>query len=91
MNSALLHPEIQQFINDHLKDDPTKLLLKHKTIFDVPITEIVAQIQAKARCEKKLPTWFTTDNIYYPNKLNIEQTSSEKTARYKASIIDGKT
>lgn len=89
MNSALLHPEIQQFINDHLKDDPTKLLLKHKTIFDVPIAEIVAQIQAKARCKKKLPTWFTTENIYYPNKLNIEQTSSEKTARYKASIIDG--
>lgn len=28
-------------------------------------------------------------NIYYPNKLNIEQTSSEITAGYKAQLING--
>lgn len=89
MNLAILQPEIQQFINDHLKDDPTKLLLKHKTISGIPFAEIMEQMQAKARCEKKLPTWFSTEHIYYPNKLNIEQTSSEKTAEYKANIVQG--
>src|SRR5690606_37778030 len=39
---------------------------------------------------QKLPTWFNTPNIYYPNKLNIEQTSSELTANYKANLINGK-
>ncbi|EDP96298.1 RsmD family RNA methyltransferase [Kordia algicida OT-1] len=89
MNLQLLTPEIQQFINDHLKDNPTKLLLKHKEVFGVPFTEIIEQIQAKTRCEKKLPTWFNAENIYYPNKLNIEQTSSEKTANYKAKLLSG--
>ncbi|MGH1386849.1 THUMP-like domain-containing protein [Kordia sp.] len=89
MNLALLTSEIQQFINDHLKTDPTKLLLKYKAISGIPFTEIIEQIQAKARCEKKLPTWFSTENIYFPNKLNIEQTSSEQTAFYKATLLQG--
>lgn len=91
MNSAILTSEIQHFINAHLHDDLTKLLLKHKEISGIPFREIIEQIEAKKRCKKKLPTWFTTENIYYPNKLNIEQTSSEETATYKASLLNGKT
>ncbi|MGS0527540.1 hypothetical protein ACU8V7_22505 [Zobellia nedashkovskayae] len=41
--------------------------------------------------KKKLPTWFSTANIYYPNKLNIEQTSSETSAKYKAELVSGKS
>lgn len=89
MNSALLTPEIQHFINEHLHDDLTKLLLKYKEIDGIPFSEIIEQIEAKRRCEKKLPTWFTSENIYFPNKLNIEQTSSEQTANYKASLMKG--
>jgi len=89
LNKALLNSEIQQFINDHLKDDPAKLLLKHKEVSGIPFAEIMEQIQAKAKCEKKLPTWFATAAIYFPNKLNIEQTSSERTATYKATLLHG--
>ncbi|MBC8754607.1 RsmD family RNA methyltransferase [Kordia sp. YSTF-M3] len=89
MNLALLTPKIQQFITEHLHDDPTTLLLKHKEVDGIPFAEIIEQIQAKARCEKKLPTWFNAANSYFPNKLNIEQTSSEQTAKYKASLIKG--
>jgi len=89
LNLALLTSEIQEFIHKHLKDDVTKLLLKHKQVSGIPFTEIIEQIQAKVRCEKKLPTWFATENIYFPNKLNIEQTSSEQTANYKATLVHG--
>lgn len=89
MNEAILTPEIQQFIEEHLYDNPTKLLLKYKELNGIVFTEILEQIEAKVRCKKKLPTWFSTKNIYYPNKLNIEQTSSEKTAAYKASLVQG--
>ena len=89
MNLALLKPEIQQFINEHLHDDSTKLLLKYKVIEGVPFAEILEQIEAKAKCEKKLPTWFQASNCYFPTKLNIEQTSSEETAKYKASLLQG--
>jgi len=89
LNLALLKPEIQQFINEHLHDDSTKLLLKYKEIEGVPFAEILEQIEAKAKCEKKLPTWFQASNCYFPTKLNIEQTSSEETAKYKASLLQG--
>jgi hypothetical protein len=89
LNLALLTPEIQHFINEHLYDDLTKLLLKHKEIEGIPFSEIMEQMEAKVRCEKKLPTWFEAKNIYFPNKLNIEQTSSEQTAAYKANLLKG--
>lgn len=53
--------------------------------------ELAEQLEAKKKSKDKLPTWFNSSNIYYPNKLNIEQTSSEVTAKYKAQIVSGKS
>lgn len=51
--------------------------------------ELANQISAKNKAAKKLPTWFNTEQIYYPSTLSIEQTSSEKTAAYKSELIKG--
>ncbi|MCT4629611.1 class I SAM-dependent methyltransferase [Winogradskyella sp.] len=91
MNKTILHTEIQEFINSNLNSDISNLLLKGIHFEDIDSKTIIEQIEAKKRCEKKLPTWFNTENIYYPNKLNIEQTSSEITAKYKANLISGKS
>ena len=91
MNNKILHKEVQNFINSNLKADITKLILKGSPFDNITIQEIAEQIEAKKRCEKKLPTWFTLKNVYYPNKLNIEQTSSEITAKHKASLVSGAT
>ncbi len=89
MNERILNNDIQKFIDQHLNESPTKLILKGSPFPEVTIQEIVGQIISKKKCQKKLPTWFKTDNIYYPNKINIEQTSSEITANYKSNIIEG--
>ncbi|WP_111307613.1 class I SAM-dependent methyltransferase [Confluentibacter sediminis] len=91
MNKLILNTDIQIFINSHLHANISEILLKGTTFESVSTKDIVEQIEAKIKCEKKLPTWFQTQNIYYPNKLNIEQTSSEITAKYKAGLISGKT
>ena len=91
MNNNILNKDVQQFINDHLKSDVTKLILKGSPFECVSIPEIAEQILAKNSCEKKLPTWFNSEKIYYPNKLNIEQTSSEITAKYKSDLVSRKT
>lgn len=91
MNAVILHPEVQDYINKNLKIDPSVLILKGIPFTELKVSEVVEQIEAKNKCEKKLPTWFRQDNIYYPNKLNIEQTSSELTADYKSRLIKGKT
>ncbi|WP_317168459.1 THUMP-like domain-containing protein [Costertonia aggregata] len=65
-------------------------VLFKKSIFDgVANKEIVQQLESKKKCKNKLPTWFNTKGIYYPKKIHIEQTSSEITAKYKASLVDG--
>ena len=91
MNSDILHIKIQEFINLNLKSDISDLLLKGIPFKHIDSKLIIEQIESKKRSEKKLPTWFSTKNIYYPNKLNIEQTSSEITAKYKANLVLGKS
>ncbi len=91
MNLSILNPEIQEYIDSHLNSDLTKIILKGSPFKNVTIQDLIEQIEAKKKCQKKLPTWFSAPNIYYPNKLNIEQTSSEETAKYKASLLSGES
>lgn len=89
LNTTILNKEVQEFINANLKSNITQLILKGSPFSNVSIQEIAEQITAKSKCEHKLPTWFKAKNIYYPNKLNIEQTSSEITANYKSNLVSG--
>ncbi|SDX24615.1 hypothetical protein SAMN05444411_10423 [Lutibacter oricola] len=89
MNLSILNTEVQEFITSNLKTDITKLVLKGSPFENVTIQELAEQITSKNKCKLKLPNWFSTKNIYYPNKLNIEQTSSEITAKYKANLVSG--
>lgn len=89
MNNHLLKAEVQQFINEHLSADIPSLVLKKQLFDNVSNAELAQQIEAKKRSKKKLPSWFAKNQIYYPEKLNIEQSSSEITAKYKAHLVDG--
>ncbi|SDS17096.1 Conserved hypothetical protein 95 [Polaribacter sp. KT25b] len=89
MKLAILQPEVQQFIVDNLKSDITKLILKGSPFDKISTQELANQIVAKQKSEHKLATWFATENIYYPPKISIEQTSSEITANYKSNLVKG--
>ena len=91
MNKNILNTGVQVFIENNLNADILSVMLSKPTFKDIPQKELVQQIESKKKARSKLPTWFNTPLIYYPNKLHIEQTSSEITARYKASLVDGKT
>lgn len=91
MNPDILNSETQSFISDQLNTDITKLILKGSPFAHITIQELVEQIESKRKCKAKLPLWYNSENIYYPNKLNIEQTSSEITAKYKSQLISGNT
>lgn len=91
MNKHLLNTGNQLFIKNNTSADISSLLLKKIVFKDVNQQELIEQIEAKKRCQNKLKTWYNTPNIYYPNKLNIEQTSSEITAEYKANLVSGKS
>lgn len=86
---SLLQPKIQDFINKNLNEDSTKLALKKNPFPEVNYSVLINQIIAKKKAKDKLPTWFLSENIIYPEKISIEQTSSEITANYKASLVSG--
>lgn len=91
MDNSILNKDVQEFINSNLNNDSASLILKGIPFNTINTKDVIEQIEAKKRCEKKLPTWFNAKKIYYPNKLNIEQTSSEITASYKANLVNGKS
>lgn len=91
MNNNLLHTEVQNFIDHNLKTDLPTLVLKGSPFEDLSIKELANQVLCKSKCESKLPTWYQAKGIYYPNPVNIEQTSSEITAHYKSTLVSGNT
>ncbi len=91
MNKNILNTGVQVFIENNLNADILSVMLSKPTFKDISQKELVQQIESKKKAQSKLPTWFNTPLIYYPNKLHIEQTSSEITARYKANLVNGKT
>ena len=89
MDLLILKHEIQAFINANVGKSISKLALQKNPFPEVNWITILNQIEAKTKAKDKLPNWFSAENIIYPSKISIEQTSSEKTASYKASVVSG--
>ncbi|MCT8340206.1 class I SAM-dependent methyltransferase [Flavobacteriaceae bacterium TK19130] len=90
MNQKLLQKDVQEFIAS-FDGDLTRLALKGSQFDGITTQELLEQIESRQKADKKLPTWYSEEGIYWPSKVSIEQTSSEKTAAYKTSLIKGKS
>jgi 16S rRNA G966 N2-methylase RsmD len=66
-------------------------LLKGKLIYGVPAAIIADQIAGRRKSKSKIPTLYSNRGIIYPPGINLEQSSSEATALFKASLLGGKT
>ncbi|GGE27181.1 THUMP-like domain-containing protein [Psychroflexus planctonicus] len=78
-----------QFIKENIDSQLTELVLKGFPFEDVDASFLAQQISARQRMKKKLPSWIAKDDVVFPPKLNLAQSSSEETANYKAKIING--
>jgi len=90
MNNKLLAKAVQDYISANLNADVNEIALAKSPFYGIHPSELANQILARKKSEKKLPTWFCAQAIYYPPSLSIEQTSSEVTAKYKAKLAKGK-
>lgn len=84
---SLFLDQVQNYIIAHEHDDERNLVLRHKEILGVPSSLIAEQIACRRKAKEKLPLYYQTPGIIYPPPLNLEQTSSEQTARFKSSLI----
>ena len=78
----------RDFIDKHLKDDVRQLALQ-KFPDDIDKMLVLNQIEVRQLLSKKVPSWASNPDLLFPKHLSIEQCSSELTAKYKASIIEG--
>ena len=90
MNKSILSNRVQEFIGFYA-DAISKLAFSGSPFSNISVQELIQQIESRRKIAKKLPSWYNKSGIYYPPKANLEQTSSEVTAKYKASLVKGKT
>jgi 16S rRNA G966 N2-methylase RsmD len=81
----------KSFIKTHQNDEVTTLLLQAKKFPNLNIPDLVLQIKARQKAKRKLPEWFENEEIIFPKMLSVEQCSSEITAKFKASLVQGET
>ena len=84
-------PELRDFIQQHINDDTAELLLAARRYQGIDIPFVVEQIEARKRLKTKLPEWYENAELVMGGRVPAEQCSSEATARYKRSIIEGKS
>jgi hypothetical protein len=85
--SELSKPEIVSFIIQNENIDVNQLLLSGKEIYGVSSSLIANQIKGRAKAKEKLPAFYHNSQIIYPPQLNLEQSSSDYTAKFKADLV----
>lgn len=85
----LINEQTRDFIRQHENDDVRRLALQGAKDPEVDLMVALQQIAGRQTARRKLPSWAAVDGLFYPPHLNMEQCSSEQTARYKASLLKG--
>lgn len=76
----------RKYILAHRHEDVRQLALSGRNA-EVDMPMALQQIAGWQTAQKKLPSWAAVEDILYPPHLNMEQCSSEQTARYKAKVV----
>ena len=86
----LQNPEVQDWIHDNVNQNVYELALKKSPFAGIEMKDLVQQIQGLQTAKTKFPILYQK-GILFPPKLNLEQTSSQATALYKANLLQGET
>ena len=95
---SMINEATKEYIRRHRTDDVRLLALKQskhpsqeasycvaKETVDIPMA--LQQINGWQTARNKLPEWAAVEGLIYPPHLSMEQCSSERTARYKSSLV----
>ena len=78
----LQRPEVRDFLEKHLDDDPALFAMKYHSLKDVPVRAVAEQIACRRKAHNKLPE-LSKRNLFYTS-LALEQASGERAACYKS-------
>ncbi|MEJ0054642.1 MAG: hypothetical protein WDN75_02760 [Bacteroidota bacterium] len=83
----LLKEDVQDFIFLNENADVQKLLLKQGDVLGVPTENIAQQLTGRKKAKTKIASWYNMRGIIYPPSLNMEQSSSDATAKFKLALL----
>ena len=89
MNKLLLNTDVYNFLVENEHNSATNIILKGSPFKGITSQELAQQLVGYQKSKKKLPTWYASNEVLYPPSLNLEQTSSEETAKYKSNLVSG--
>jgi hypothetical protein len=78
---------VQQYIREHENSNARDIVLRHKSVLGIPAAHLFDQIASRKKSKEKLPLFYNTRGIIFCPPDNLEQSSSEATASYKAGMI----
>ncbi|MFK7982283.1 MAG: rRNA adenine N-6-methyltransferase family protein [Saprospiraceae bacterium] len=82
---------LQYFIQKNHHKNLAQLAFKKTLVEGYDNRFVLNQLYGKQKAKNKLPYLFNNDQILYPVKVSVEQSSSEKTAIWKANLVEGAT
>jgi hypothetical protein len=75
------------FIIKHADADVYTLSMQASRFPDVDMSLAIRQINGRKKIREKVPVFYENEFILYPQKLSVEQSSSQLTAEYKKSVL----
>ncbi len=84
----LLQHDVQLLLLLHHSTDPAAFATQFHGSKELPARAMAEQLACRQKAEKKLPTLSQHNLLYTP--LALEQSSGERTAAYKASLMSGR-
>jgi 16S rRNA G966 N2-methylase RsmD len=79
----------KDFIRLNINENAEKLQLKKASGQIKNYKDLIEQIKLRQKIKEKLPNWYQNFALVIPKSVSTEQSSSEITAQYKASITNG--
>ena len=87
--------KLTAFVQEHIGDDLTRLILDRKKWPDIDMDLAVSCIQSRRKLKGKVQEWFSNPDLIFPVGLSAEQCSSSATGIYKSGlalwIADGRS
>ena len=85
----MLEPNEIEFIATNGHRSSSDIALDARKFPELDIKKMAHQIQARQKLADKLPSWMAESKVFFPASISLEQSSSESTARFKASLVTG--
>ena len=78
--------KLTAFVQEHIGDDLTRLILDRKKWPDIDMDLAVSCIQSRRKLKGKVHEWFSNPDLIFPVGLSAEQCSSSATGIYKSGL-----